>query len=90
MHPQIIRQGPGLCPLCEMDLIPMPEDLVAETAPRELAVSEAAAKLMDIQTSPVERKFVASEVRMVGKVRYDETRVKDITAWVAGTAAPTV
>ncbi len=84
MHPQIIRQGPGLCPLCEMDLIPMPEDLVAETAPRELAVSEAAARLMDIQTSPVERKFVASEVRMVGKVRYDETRVKDITAWVAG------
>ncbi len=84
MHPQIIRDGPGLCPICEMDLIPMPEDLAVETAPRELAVSEAAAKLMDIQTSPVERKFVASEVRMVGKVHYNETRVKDITAWVSG------
>lgn len=84
MHPQIIREKPGLCPICEMDLIPMPENLLAETAPRELAVSHAAAKLMAIETSPVERKFVTNEVRMVGKVHYDETRVKHITAWVPG------
>lgn len=84
MHPQIVRDGPGLCPLCEMDLIPMPKELVAEAAPRELVVSEAAAKLMEIQTSAVERRFVTSEVRMVGKVAYDETRVKSITAWVPG------
>jgi Cu(I)/Ag(I) efflux system membrane fusion protein len=84
MHPQIIRDGPGLCPICEMPLIPMPENMAAESAPRELAVSEAAAKLMEIETSPVERKFVANEIRMVGKVQYDETLVKDITAWVPG------
>ena len=84
MHPQIVRDGPGLCPICEMDLVPMPGDLTAQLAPRELAVSEAAAKLMDIQTSAVERKFVPTEIRMVGKVAYDETRVKHITAWVAG------
>lgn len=84
MHPQIIRHGPGKCPICEMDLIPMPADLAAKTAPRGLAVSEAAAKLMDIQTSAVERKAVATEVRMVGKVDYDETRVKSITAWSPG------
>lgn len=84
MHPQIIRDRPGLCPICEMELIPMPESTAVESSPRELTVSPAAAKLMDIQTSPVERRFVTSEIRMVGKVQYDETRVKDITAWVAG------
>ncbi|MBP7049498.1 MAG: efflux RND transporter periplasmic adaptor subunit [Phycisphaerae bacterium] len=84
MHPQIIRDRPGLCPICEMELIPMPENIVAEERPRELTVSEAAAKLMDVQTSPVERKFAASEIRMVGKVQYDESRIKYITAWVAG------
>lgn len=84
MHPQIVRDGPGLCPICEMDLIPMPTSLVADAAPRELAVSETAAKLMDIQTSPVERRSVAVEVRMVGKVDYDETRVKSIAAWSSG------
>jgi Cu(I)/Ag(I) efflux system membrane fusion protein len=84
MHPQIVRDKPGLCPICGMKLIPMPENMAAEAAPRQLAVSEAAAKLMDVQTSPVERRFVANEVRMVGKVRYDETRVRNITAWVPG------
>lgn len=84
MHPQIIRDRPGLCPICEMELIPMPESMATDTSPRELTVSQAAAKLMDIQTSRVERRFVASEIRMVGKVQYDETRVKDITAWVPG------
>jgi len=67
-----------------MALIPMPGDLAGQGAVRELAVSEAAAKLMEIQTSLVERKFVATDVRMVGKVAYDETRVKSITAWVPG------
>jgi Cu(I)/Ag(I) efflux system membrane fusion protein len=84
MHPQIIRDRPGLCPICEMDLIPMPTSLVADAAPRELAVSEAAAALMDIQTSAVERKAVAKEIRMVGRVDYDETRVKSIAAWSPG------
>ena len=84
MHPQIIRDQFGRCPLCDMDLIPMPESLAVGGAARELAVSEAAAKLMEIQTSPVQRKFVSAEVRMVGKVHYDETRVKHITAWVGG------
>jgi Cu(I)/Ag(I) efflux system membrane fusion protein len=84
MHPQIVQGKPGLCPICEMDLIPMPESMVADAAPRELAVSEAAARLMAIQTARVERRFVPAEVRMVGKVDYDETRVKHITAWVGG------
>jgi len=84
MHPQIIRDGPGKCPICGMALVPMPSDLTANAAPRQLAVSEESAKLMDIVTSPVERKFVTAEIRMVGKIDYDETRVKDITAWVPG------
>jgi len=84
MHPQIIRDEFGRCPICDMDLIPMPEDVAAQGAPRELAVSPAAAKLMEIQTTPVQRRFVSTEVRMVGKVHYDETRVKHITAWVGG------
>lgn len=34
--------------------------------------------------TPVVRRIMAQEVRMVGKVEYDETRVKTITAWVPG------
>lgn len=85
MHPQIRQPGPGKCPICGMDLIPVESGGVGgSTGKRQLVVSEEAAKLMDVQTTKVERKFVTAEVRMVGKIDFDETRVKYITAWVPG------
>ncbi len=84
MDPQIIRDGPGKCPICGMALIPMPADAASSTGARELVVSEQAARLMEVETSVVERKVVTAEVRMVGKIDYDETRLKYITAWVPG------
>jgi len=85
MHPQIKLPKPGLCPICNMDLIPvtMDETQVA-TSMRQLTVSESAKELMDIEVAPVERKFVNAIVRMVGKVDYDETNIAYITAWVPG------
>jgi Cu(I)/Ag(I) efflux system membrane fusion protein len=83
MHPQIRQPKPGKCPICFMDLIPVAA-AQAEVGPREISFSQDAIKLMEIETTPVERKFVAAEIRMVGKVDYDESRVKNITAWVAG------
>jgi Cu(I)/Ag(I) efflux system membrane fusion protein len=84
MDPQIIRNGPGKCPICGMDLIPMPGDATIGVGSGELVVSEEAAKLMEIETSVVQRKFVTNQVRMAGKINYDETRIKNITAWVPG------
>ncbi|MDP6361311.1 MAG: efflux RND transporter periplasmic adaptor subunit, partial [Planctomycetota bacterium] len=84
MHPQIKLLKPGLCPLCNMKLIPLETQDEDAGSLRELTVSENARKLMEIQTVPVERKFVEAEVRMVGKIDYDETRLKYITAWIPG------
>lgn len=66
-----------------MDLVPVEGD-GGEAGPREISFSEDALKLMEIQTAPVERKFVETEIRMVGKIVFDETRLKNITAWVPG------
>lgn len=84
MHPQIRRNEPGPCPICGMDLIPVDEEETADTALRQLTVSRAARALMDVATEPVERRYVTAEIRMVGKVDYDETRLADVTAWVPG------
>ncbi|MBT3295451.1 MAG: HlyD family efflux transporter periplasmic adaptor subunit [Verrucomicrobia bacterium] len=84
MHPQFKLPGPGKCPICFMDLIPLVVDADDDAGPRELTVSENAALLMEIETAPVERRFVETEVRMVGKVTVDETRLSHITAWVPG------
>jgi Cu(I)/Ag(I) efflux system membrane fusion protein len=84
MHPQIKLPKPGKCPICGMDLIPVEAGWDESEGIRELSVSEHSAKLMEIETTPVERKFVTAEIRMVGKVDYNETRVSDISAWVPG------
>jgi Cu(I)/Ag(I) efflux system membrane fusion protein len=83
MHPQIRLPHPGECPICGMDLIPL-ETGSGTDNPRELSVSPTAARLMQIETSPVERKFVQAEVRMVGNVNFDETRTAYITARMPG------
>lgn len=85
MHPQIRLPKPGKCPICFMDLVPATSESEPQTAqPRQFVTSDSTRALMQIQTSPVERRFVAAEVRMVGKVTYDETRLGYITAWVPG------
>jgi Cu(I)/Ag(I) efflux system membrane fusion protein len=83
MHPQIRQPKPGKCPICFMDLIPI-SSAGGEIGPRQISFSKEAIRLMQIETTPVERRFVTAEIRMFGKVDYDETRVKNITAWVPG------
>jgi len=84
MHPQIQQPKPGQCPICAMDLVPVTGSGDDGAGPRELRLSPAARKLAEIQTAPVERRAVTTEIRMAGKVEYDETRVSKITAWVPG------
>ena len=83
MHPQIKLPKFGKCPICLMDLIRL-ESGGDEDGEREISVSPYAAKLMELETSEVARQFMSAEVRMVGKVDYDETRVTYISAWVPG------
>jgi len=85
MHPQIHQPKPGKCPICFMDLVPV--DSGDGAGFWEISFSEDALKLMEIQTTVVERKFVDAQIRLVGKVDYDETRLKHITAWVPGRIA---
>ncbi len=85
MHPQIQLPTPGQCPICGMDLIPLKTD-AGEGMPsaRRLVISPEAAKLAEIETAEVERKLVSTDIRMVGKVEYDETKIAYITAWTGG------
>ena len=75
---------PGKCPICGMKMVEVEDTGGGEEAPRTLTLSPRAQKLAEIQTVPVERKTVSAEIRMVGKIDYDETRLGYITAWVPG------
>lgn len=84
MHPHYHSDKPGKCPYCGMPLIPVKQNPGGSNMSRQLAVTPEARALMNVQTVPVERKFVTADVRLVGKVAYDETLLGYITARVAG------
>lgn len=80
MHPQIQQPQPGKCPICGMDLIPLKKDSGSQQGPRTLTMSESSKALADIQTTLIEKRFPEAEIRLVGKLEYDETKVKSLTA----------
>ena len=80
MHPQIQQPEPGDCPICGMDLIPLVKDAGADDGPRVMSMSKSSKALAEIQTTAVQRGFPSTEVRLVGKLAYDETKEKSLTA----------
>ncbi len=84
MHPQVRLTDPeAKCPICFMDLIPAAPSGVESDSGR-LALSEAARALARVETTPVARFFPTTEVRLYGKVTYDQTKVARITSYFSG------
>lgn len=84
MHPSVRLPDPDAkCPICFMDLIPVMDD-AGEGNERRLVLSEAAARMSAIETAEVGRFFPVAEVRLFGKLTYDETSVARITAYFPG------
>ncbi|MFH1772027.1 MAG: efflux RND transporter periplasmic adaptor subunit [Candidatus Omnitrophota bacterium] len=86
MHPQIKLPKEGLCPICAMDLIPVYEGGGEDDEGHlvSLTLNESAQELAEIETEEVKYQEVSNEVRLVGKVDYDEARLIFISAWVPG------
>jgi len=86
MHPQIKLPKKGLCPLCRMDLIPVYEggSDSSDSESVSITLNEVGRQLAEVQTTEVKFTEAANEVRLVGKVNYDETSLSYISAWVPG------
>ena len=86
MHPQIKQDKFGLCPICAMDLIPL-ETMSSggdDVDPNEIAMTESAAKLADIQTMTVTKGVPSKTVYLQGKVHADERNIAKLTARFGG------
>ena len=67
-----------------MDLIPLDIGDEEDLGPRALVLTETAVALAEIQTVEVQARQVDSKVRLIGKVDFDETMYKVISARVPG------
>jgi multidrug efflux pump subunit AcrA (membrane-fusion protein) len=86
MHPQIVRSQPGQCPICNMDLKKREKIKGATGVPDRVQLSPYRLALANISTTPVSYKPLVREVRALGVLDYDETRLANISARVAGRA----
>jgi Cu(I)/Ag(I) efflux system membrane fusion protein len=84
MHPQIRQDGPGKCPICGMDLIPLSNMAGGEVSDTEIQMTEVAMKIADVQTATVQRTEPVKEIYLQGKIRADETRLSAVTARFPG------
>jgi Cu(I)/Ag(I) efflux system membrane fusion protein len=95
MHPFIIRDKPGACPICGMELIKKLSD-AQNTVVQTPEQKQQAAMLGHVSLSPTQRvmanvatveaaqQVMNKEIKAVGIVQYDQTRQAKVTAWIAG------
>lgn len=77
------QSSPGRCPVCAMDLAPMKSG--GGGGPQlSLQIDPAARRLANIQTVAVKSKRFEQTVRSIGKLAFDESRQKTISAYVDG------
>jgi len=85
MHPQVVLDHPGDCPICHMKLTPMREEAAPLSgAGASLKVSSESLQSLGLKTGLVGKGPVSKEVRTVGIVDFDETSLADVTMKVRG------
>jgi len=81
MHPNVVQDGPGSCPICGMDLV-----LIGSTsgAGSDLMLSDSQLKLANITTQKVSMRSVGQTIYINAKLTVDEQKTTVISTRVAG------
>lgn len=85
MHPWIIQDHPGACPICHMDLTPVQGGLNdMGTGGPVVMIDPAVVQNMGVQTAAVSKGSLRKTVRTVGSLEVPETGLYDITLKMNG------
>ncbi len=96
MHPFIIKDKPGTCPICGMELIKKIDTAPADGATQSAEQKQQAEMLGHVSLSPTQRVManvatvvakkavMNKEINAVGIVQYDQSRQAKVTSWIAG------
>ena len=84
MHPQIREDGPGQCPICGMDLIPVNTTEARAVGEGQIQMTQTAMQIANVQTVTVQAAEPTKEIYLSGRVEADERNVGEITARFGG------
>jgi len=81
MHPSVKQMGPGKCPICGMDLVPVTKEQQEQGV---VMIDETRRQLIGVRTGAVVSKPMRRVFRAVGHVNYDESALADVNLKVHG------
>ena len=81
MHPQIMQDKPGNCPICHMELIVVKR---TNTAADEIMLNDEQIRLGNIQTDTIRNGMIGDKVILTATLNTDESRVNSINARIMG------
>jgi len=81
MHPQVIEDKPGNCPICHMGLIVVKK---TNTAVDEIMLNDEQERLGNIQVDTIRSGTIGDKVVLTATLNIDETKVNSINARIGG------
>ena len=81
MHPEIVANEPGICPICNMKLTPKKD---GGTSPGAIRIDPTTRHNMGLVTAPVAYTTITKTVRAFGKVDYSEPGRYSVGVKVSG------
>ena len=81
MHPQVIKDKPGTCPICGMELVKVTKSNTSDNA---VMLTDSQIKLANITTQKVSKKPVGQTAVINGRLTVDEERSEVISSRAAG------
>lgn len=89
MHPDVVRDEPGECPICGMELVEVKPEESAE-AGAEVRISPAVVNNLGVRTEAATRAAPKRSALTVGYVTFDERRMRQVQpraeGWIEGLA----
>lgn len=83
MHGSVREAGPGSCPICGMDLVPVTQEEVSSGV---ITIDARRRQLIGVKTAIAGHRDLHRTIRAVGKVSFDERRISTVSlkfdAWI--------
>jgi len=82
MHPQVIQDEPGTCPICGMDLVPVHEEGAKETT--GIHVDPGFLQNFAVRTAPVRKGSIPVVIRTIGTLDYNQKNIVSVSTKTEG------
>lgn len=82
MHPQVMLDKPGKCPICGMELIAAKKQITEK--PEEIKLSDQQIQLGNIRTDTITKSFIGDKIVLTATLNFDEMKSVSFNSRVDG------